>query len=332
MESDMTNNTCLDLPITLPPYTTFSYLYGAGIPAMQNPNAKNWYFNHTVNLYCKILSTKVHLNCDVYLDTGDFWNMPFLERSVTNTRFLGNCIEPIIREMLLHGYYVLFSGVDDFYIPGKAAYQKSHLDLGGLIVGMDDNNEAYHIMTDTVNRRLDKIAVPKTAFQQALEYMIQNKQYGTLCALKTTAEKISLNLPEIEKNLIDYLNPVQTISEDQRLVYSGLEVYDALLLLFDALLDGTTGNDGCAFHSLWEHKKCMQKRMTAIEEILNIEHESSCAYGQVVTSAHHLYQQYNGTESTYQQNKINEAKIILMRMKENENKILSNFLKKTRTT
>ena len=76
----------------------------------------------------------------------------------------------------------------------------------------------------------------------------------------------------------------------------------------------------------------MQKRMTAIEEILNLDHESSCTYGKVVTSAHHLYQQYNGKESTYQQNMINEAKIILMRMKENENKILSNFLKKTRTT
>ncbi len=47
--------------------------------------------------------------------------------------------------MLENGYYVLFHGVDDYYVKGKSWYKEKHFGHDGLICGVDNETKEYII-------------------------------------------------------------------------------------------------------------------------------------------------------------------------------------------
>lgn len=50
------------------------------------------------------------------------------------------------QDMLDNGFYVAFSGVDDFYIEGKSWYKEQHFNHDGLIIGYNDENKTFSIV------------------------------------------------------------------------------------------------------------------------------------------------------------------------------------------
>ena len=71
--------------------------------------------------------------------------MPFIDKIGVNTRFARRCALDIIKTMIDDGFYVAFSGVDDYYVKGKSWYKEEHFNHDGLIIGYDDENGTLSI-------------------------------------------------------------------------------------------------------------------------------------------------------------------------------------------
>ena len=98
----------------------------AGIPAKQNTTSDNWYYNNTIEWRCTRKFLQGFTTPELSLSCGSIWNMPFIDKIGVNTRFARRCALDIIKTMIDDGFYVAFSGVDDYYVKGKSWYKEEH--------------------------------------------------------------------------------------------------------------------------------------------------------------------------------------------------------------
>lgn len=117
----------------------------AGIPAKQNTTSDNWYYNNTIEWRCTRKFLQGFTTPELSLSCGSIWNMPFIDKIGVNTRFARRCALDIIKTMIDDGFYVAFSGVDDYYVKGKSWYKEEHFNHDGLIIGYDDENGTLSI-------------------------------------------------------------------------------------------------------------------------------------------------------------------------------------------
>ena len=110
----------VELPYIEPMYSMYHWLASSGIPAKQNATSHNWFYNNTVEWGCTRKFLQGFTTPEMNLHTDSIWSMPFLEKAGINTRFARRGALDLIKKMLDDGYYVTFSGVDDYYVKGKS--------------------------------------------------------------------------------------------------------------------------------------------------------------------------------------------------------------------
>lgn len=137
----------VQLPYVEPMYSTYHWMANSGIPAKQNETSDIWFYNNTVEWICTRKFLQGFTTPEMSLHTGSIWSLPFLEKEGINTRFARRCALDLIKTMLDDGYYVVFIGVDDYYVKGKSWYQEQHFDHDGLIIGYDDDMKSARLIT-----------------------------------------------------------------------------------------------------------------------------------------------------------------------------------------
>ena len=320
------------LPYVEPMYSTYHWLSSAGIPAKQNTTSDNWYYNNTIEWRCTRKFLQGFTTPELSLSCGNIWNMPFLDKIGVNTRFARRCALDIIKTMIDDGFYVAFSGVDDYYVKGKSWYKEEHFNHDGLIVGYDDESGTLSIAAYDQRWIFTVFETPQECFVEAMTVLCDKGTYGGLHAVKAKNEPQEINIKNIYNELKKYLS--STINDyplaDPEAVW-GIVVYDFLCMYLDKLADCSIPHerrDRRVFSLVWEHKKCMLGRIKAVEEFCGWDNELSSAYEEVVDLADKVRFIYSEFVLKYSSKHLEKMQLLLMDIKRSEFDLLTKFLLK----
>lgn len=320
------------LPYVEPMYSTYHWLANAGIPAKQNDTSDNWYYNNTVEWRCTRKFLQGFTTPEMSLSCGSVWNMPFLDKTGVNTRFARRCALDIIRTMLDDGFYVAFSGVDDYYIKGKSWYKEQHFNHDGLILGYDDEKETFSIAAYDQRWIFTVFETPQACFVEAMTTMCDKGTYGALHALKVKSDVQELNLEAICNELKKYLtSDIKKYPLDNPDVAWGIVVYDYICMYLDKLADGSIPHerrDRRVLRLIWEHKKCMLGRIKAVENHCGWDDSLSKKYEEIVKLSDKARFIYSKFVIKHSNTNLEKIQVILMKMKKLELDLLTKFLSK----
>lgn len=282
-------NKRVELPLIEPLYSTY-HNQGSGTAIIENNlSIRNWYLNQIMNLFCSRKFLNGYTTPEITIRDSWWSANPYLDRRVISTEFTDGYINPIIREMLDRGFYVDFSGVDDFYMKGKTWYKQRHFSHDGLICGYDQNDKTYCIYAYDSNWIYQKFWIPQKDFNAGRIAMRKKGVFTTICGLKAKDDIVEFS-PEI------------TLQKIKEYLYSDLEKYpfDGEGNIYGIVVHAYiaeyvakiyTGDipyermDRRVFRLIWEHKKAMLERIVNMEQCLHLTDEISKKYEQVVSEA-----------------------------------------------
>lgn len=313
-----------------PMYSTYQFFSNAGIPAKQNETSDNWYYNNTVEWRCTRKFLQGFTTPEINLPYGTFWDMPLIDKIVITTRFARNCAVDIVKTMLDDGFYVVFTGVDDYYIKGKMWYKERHFNHDGLIIGYDDEKGTLSIAAYDQRWIFRVFETPQECFMEGMNALCDNGTYGGLYAVKVKNDIQELNVQNIYSELKKYLSSnINDYQLDDPGFVWGIVVYDYLCMYFDKLTDGSIPHnrrDRRVFRLVWEHKKCMLGRIRAVEELYGWNNKLSSAYEEVVALADKARFIYSKFVIKYSHKHLEKIQSMLMEMKTLESELLGRFL------
>lgn len=320
------------LPYVEPMYSTYHRLSCAGIPAKQNITSDIWYYNNTVEWYCTRKFLQGFTTPEINLESGGIWEISFLEKSGVDARFARRCATDVIKAMIDEGFYVAFSGVDDYYVKGKSWYKEQHFNHDGLITGYDDENGTLSIAAYDQRWVFTVFETPQESFIEAMTFFCDKGVYGGLYAVKAKDEAQELDVQRIYKDLKTYLSSgIDEYVLDSPDAACGIVVYDYICMYLDKLTDGSIPyerSDRRVFRLIWEHKKCMLERIKAVEKQYGWDDSLSKKYEEVVNLSDKARFIYAKFVIKYSNTALEKIQVILIKIKKLELDLLAEFLLK----
>lgn len=323
----------VSLPFCVP-VVAFTPGYAApGFAMNGHPTAYNAYLNQSTSIGCTRRFLRGLTTPQMGLPRSKIENFSCIERYGVSSRFGYPHYRDMIKLMLDQGFYILFTGIDDFYIPGKCWYGIRHMSHTGIICGYDESDQTYSIAAYDINWLFNLIKVPQACLIEGLNYCIENKQYGALTAFKMK-ENVVVNLDEkiILRNLKTYVD--QTVDKyplDQDGWIEGIATHDFFAMYMDKLKDGTIPAekvDWRMMRPMWEHKKCMLDRIKAVEEKCGWESELSSKYAPLVDDANRGRMMLAMFHKNQKFTLLDKMKDLLLILREREAEILKEFIKR----
>lgn len=130
---------------------------------------------------------------EMYILNSSWIECPYIEKQWYGLRFVNGYINYVIKQMVNDGYYVCFSGVDDYYLEGKSWYHKRHFAHDGLIFGYDSDSKTYLVYAYDSDWVLSKLTISMKSFEKGRKAEIEKERYGYICGLKPMKEEIKFN-------------------------------------------------------------------------------------------------------------------------------------------
>ncbi|PZD95004.1 hypothetical protein DNH61_15300 [Paenibacillus sambharensis] len=247
-------------------------------------SSQAWIYSNYIQLRCSKTFLAYHPSdaFDFFTLYPEFYENSFFcsERvtadSLTNwypyaVNFFVDCIN--------RGLY-LYTHVDEFWIPGTAAYQRKHFPHAVLVYGYDHAAGTLHIGGfDQVKYSFREVAYDQ--FEAAIQGIVQHKHqpnsrhsdhHNFTYMLRTDGSSgYRLDLAWIADQLWDYLSSSNTSGRFRSIAnqaddYYGLAVYDKLEQYYEQEIRETHEVDLRPLFLLWEHKKIMLRRLAFLEE------------------------------------------------------------------
>lgn len=279
-----------------PMYGTYQYQASGCVVMAENPTMRNWYFNNCMMLSCHRKFLRGYTTPDVNIPGAGVYEIPEINKLTIDTRILKGCIHTVIKNMIDIGWYVEFYGIDDYYVKGKSWYKKLHIWHDGLICGYDDNDKTYYLSAYDENWVYRVFKTPQRCFSRGMFGMPKPGEYGGITGMKVKAHPVDLNLTLVKKQLIQYLSSDITIypPEEEGDVF-GIAVQEYICIYLDRLYDESIPyekKDRRILRMVWEHKKCMQELIQAVEKMLGLDSGISSAYGPIVKTVNDMRMMY----------------------------------------
>ena len=299
-----------------------------GVIAKNNPASDNWFFNKAI-LLCtrpKILFADSGSSAKVNVYGPHTGAIPFLQNVWLQANFLRNCVKEVIQTMLEQGYYIRFSGVDDYYVEGKSWYKKKHFSHDGMICGVDNDTKEYIIAAYDSQWVFRAFRTPQAGFVKGYKSIIDNGGTATLNAAKCLDVPVELNISEIKEGLISYLNATSEPNEKDEVF--GAAVIPYVIEYLNRLKSGEIPHeriDKRIFRLIWEHKNCMLARLKAVENHCGLSNEASMAYSPIVKTADNIRFAYMKHCAKQNDGLLEQIKDKLLEMTETEVGLLQAF-------
>ena len=278
----------VELPISEPIYGTYHYQGSLGAVIYSNPSIRNWYLNEIFILECNTKFLKGYSSPEISVEGSSWYHCPHLERLFHSLKFAKGYINPIIRELINNGYYVGFSGVDDYYLEGKSWYGKRHFNHDGLIFGYDQDEKTYNIFAYDSSWVYTSFKTSQKAFNMGCISAEKTGESGHVCGIKATDGIIYFDPYIVKDKMVEYLSlSVKKPSQDNNMV-SGIAVHDYIAIYIDLLTEGTITYDRIdrrVFRLIWEHKKLMYERIVTVEKHLLLNHTLSNSYADILSES-----------------------------------------------
>ncbi len=281
-------NNFAELPLIEPMYSTYHNGIASAV-LVENPSIRNWYLNKVMNLECnrKFLSGYTTPNISVIgIAIG---SSPYIERKYISMAFVKGCMNRVIRNLIDEGYYVYFTGVDDYYVQGKSWYKTRHFRHDGAICGYNQEDKTYCIYAYDSNWIYQKFWTPQKGFAMGRKALERKGEPGYLCGIKPKAEEVAFSPETAIDGIATYLDSnMEKYPEDGEDDVYGIVVHAYIAKYVEKLLDGSIPYermDRRVFRLIWEHKKVMLQRIRLIEESLDMNNEISEKYKRLVAEA-----------------------------------------------
>ncbi|GEM_PF-2371976 len=268
------------LPIAVPDITSYTHVTYALSIMHTDPDALRWVYSNYIQLFTRESGHSIQV--DHYTPTAEHHLIPCLGGSQRLTRktlekYAGGFVN-FARESIEDGYYV-WTSVDEFYIPGTAAYQNRSNPHAIMIHGYDDARSVFRLTGYFENQRYGEAEVSYADMEQAyygfepkddihwtnfVRMLKLNRYYKKFYEFKThwvmeQLEEYGLAKPSSRR--------MEVFEEkvDSPTVW-GSDAYDRLQLQIDRHIAKEGIVDHRPFYVLWEHKKMMNKRIAYMEE------------------------------------------------------------------
>ena len=326
-------NKFVELPLIEPLYQTYHYQGISTAVIGENPTIRNWYLNEIMNLTCSreflsgFSSPKITI-------ADSFWSLnPHLDKKWVLFEFTSKHINSIIKTMLDKGYYVEFSGIDDYYIKGKSWYKKRHFKHDGLICGYNQEDKTFCIYAYDSNWVYKKFWTPQKGFNEGRIYFDKKGVIGDVCAIKPKPNIIEISPSIMCEKISEYLDSnLEKYPFDGEGEVFGTVVHEYIAKYLDFLYSGEIPYekmDRRVFRLIWEHKKAMLERMRLIEDAFRLDHSLSEAYEEVVSAADHCRMLYASHRIKERREVLPFIRRKLLALKDLEREILQALYQKT---
>ncbi len=325
-------NKIVELPLAEPMYSAYHFQGPCIAVTAKNPSVRNWLLNESVLLTCSrgFLSGRTTPDLDVV--NSSWRDNPYLERIYYTFQYAGGHINPIIRNLLDHGYYVCFCGVDDYYIKGKSWYHERHFIHDGMICGYNREDKTYCIYAYDSNWIYRKFWTPQRCFDRGRDAIQKKGGYGEIYAVRVKSDRVEFSPKTVYENLRKYLDSdFEKYPIDGKGNVWGSLVHEYLAMYIGKLYDGSVPYDRMdsrIFRLLWEHKKVMLERILASEEVLKLGGECSQRYEKIVSDANAMRMQYASHHMKRRDHILPTIQKGLLRLKGDEEIILTAFTDK----
>lgn len=324
------------LPLGTPFYSTYHFQGIIGAVSLQNPSIRNWYLNESMSFCCERVFlygfSSPHLN----IKKSSWLDTPYFDKFIHPTRFLNEYVPHLICELIDHGYYVNFDGVDDYYLDGKSWYNKRHFCHDGLIYGYDHKSKTYDVYAYDSDWVYRGFQVSQSSFEQGRKAMMEYGIYGTICGVKPQDIQIEFDPQRVFENLNEYME-----SSLERYPLSGegniygIAVHEYIAIYIDRLYHGLIQYDKMdwrIFRVVWEQKVFMYERLRKIEETLGFDSSLSDQYKEVVNQANVMRMLYASHRQKRRDSVLPCIKEKLLYVHDRERRILEDVLTKMELT
>ncbi len=322
----------VELPIVKPVYGTYHFQGDGGAILHNNPSIRTWYLNQVMLLRCDRAFLHGRTTPELDIELSGWCDIPYVERQRYEMKFLKGYMNPVIREFLSQGYYVVFEQVDDYYIPGKSWYQKRHFEHDGLICGYDQEEKTYTMFAydDTWNYRVFKTT--QKGFNDGWRSIFKQGRYGSITGIRAGGENVVLDPPNILTQLKIYLDSsLAKYPVTETGFVFGIAVQDYIALYVGFLMDGTVPYermDRRIFRLLWEHKTVMLQRIAAVEKQFKMDSTISGEYAELVKDANTMRMLYASHHMRRRDSVLPVIQKTLIRLRNKEEEVLSRFTEK----
>lgn len=326
-------NKKISLPVIEPCYGTYHYQGSGAAIIGANESILNYYLNEAVNLYCNrhFLYGGTTLGLGVVKSTYSI--NPHLEKVHFLTKYLGEHIHHVIHALIDDGFYVYYTGIDDYYLEGKTFYKEKHFKNDGMICGYDDEKNTYSVYAYDSNWEYQVFEISQKSFEKGRVSKYIENDDAFITGLRPKTNHVNFSPWMVIRCIKSYLNsnfyiyPTYIAEEAY-----GLVVHEYLKMYLDKLADGIIPKelmDRKVFRQLWEHKELMLKRILKMESELEMDAEFSEKYTPVVDLAKKIRVQYENYRLSDQKELIYNIKDSITEICEKEKTILKDFADKT---
>lgn len=323
-------NKMVELPLAEPLYRTYHRQGISGGILVDNPSIRNWYLNEILILTCsrKFLSGFTTPELDI-LDSG--WKSnPYFDKKKYPMQHLDGYVHYVIKKLLDEGFYVCFTGLDDYYVQGKSWYKEKHFSHDGAICGYNRENKTYCFYAHDSNWLYQKFWTPQKCFDAGKKSIFKEGRYGFICGIKAKNEEVKFSSETALTKIAEYLDySTDKFPEDESGPVYGIAVHDFIAKYVIMLFDGSIPYDKMdrrIFRLIWEHKKVMLERIQRIELELHNDSTVSSKYVSLVNEANTIRMLY---ASHHMKRKDSVLPIIhnkLLAIKDSETELLKQLL------
>lgn len=321
----------VELPIGEPIYGTFNYQLCSSL-ICENPTIKNWYLNNVMNLICSKGFLYGRTTPDLRVEKTSWIDNPCFDKKGYSMEFSEGYINHIIRNLIDSGYYVYFSGVDDYYVDGKSWCRERHFIHDGVICGYDQEKKTYSIYAYNSDWMLKKFETPQRSFNQGRCAAIKKGEKGYICGMKANADEVKLEPEIIIGKIHKYLDSsLRKFPYKAKEDAEGIVVHDYIALYISKLIEGAVPyerTDTRIMRTLWEQKKVMYERLVKAEEALSLDSRLSSEYEKVVPDADRIRMLYASHCIKRRDSSLPFIRKKLIDIKDTEKRILSEFIRK----
>lgn len=326
-------NKIVELPLVPPVYST----YHNGILSavnVKNPTIRNWYLNEVMILTCDRKFLSGFTSPQIGIEGCELHDNPYLDKRWFSMQFLRGYVNPIIRNLINSGYYVMFSGIDDYYVKGKSWYKEKHFSHDGAICGYNREDKTYCIYAYDSNWVYQKFWTPQKCFEAGRKAMFKKWIYGNICGIKPKQDNVEF-LPFVAlRKIEEYLDSdLRKYPFKGKKNVRGIVVHNYIAKYVSKLYDGSIPYermDRRVFRLIWEHKKVMLERIQKIEEALNITPDISKKYVAIVKEADNMRMLYASYHLKRRDSILTTIQKKLLNVKKKEQKLLKELIEKTK--
>lgn len=235
------------------------------------------YFEHFIEICARIQP-------DGYLDMDFLEHSHLFTKSISNLYFGYDAMKDInildfIRKKINSDTYIIIH-LDEFYLPHKLHYQKTHYIHASLVYGYDDCRKKIMTIGFDSKHAFTKIEIDYAAFEKSYEMGKVYYEETAWWAFKKAIQLVKFNTDvlscEYEFHLDKFINKLDSYMASsgnpaflfeprvgERYIF-GFQIYEVLEQKLLELAKGNNCTDFRALHLLSEHKKSIYKRLEYI--------------------------------------------------------------------